>query len=141
LAKKSECREKRLSGNQILHRDVPEFLHVPPVFPENLVNPIPKKFYIILFGNYWLCEIRFNESHTFLKSAKIFFCSLYIFIRVGKKINMKMVITIYWMVVRFVKIDTVKLILHCEASMNFYWYYPQLHPLFDFRENLYKKLA
>jgi len=39
LAKESECRE-RLSGNQILHKDVPEFLHIPPVFPENLVNSI-----------------------------------------------------------------------------------------------------
>jgi hypothetical protein len=45
LAKKSKCREKRLSGNQVLHRDVPEFLHIPPAFPENLVNSIQKKLH------------------------------------------------------------------------------------------------
>lgn len=42
LAKKNEFHENKLSGNQILHKDVSEFLHIPPAFPENFVISIQK---------------------------------------------------------------------------------------------------
>ena len=82
LAKKNEFRENKLCGNQILHKDVPEFLHIPPLFPENLVNSVqktPHNFFLAIIG-----YVKFDliKAILSLRVQKYFVCSLCIFIRV-----------------------------------------------------------
>jgi len=88
LAKKNEFRENKLSGNQILHKNVPEFLHIPPVFPENLVNSV-QKLHTIFSATIGYVKFDLMKAILSLRVQKCFVCNLFIFIRFCQKLIWK----------------------------------------------------